>query len=331
MGGYTTACQPARIAEETGSKPQERLTTRRDQELTLGQFARLYLEEYYKVYNARPDFKEQALTSLVRILGHVKLQSVQRSHAYQFISLRSQEVSPATINRGLAVLKNMLSYAVERKYLGSNPLSHLPQLPEKPKVRRVLTWEEERRLIASIAEPTIAAYTAILGETGLRMREALHLTWEHIHIQQRFLTVEKAKNGRTRHVPLSDFALEWFHSLIRVSGCPYVFVRLDTGERWRDPRGPFGKGKRKAGLDWVGFHDLRHFRATQWVMRGVDIRTVQQLLGHSTITMTLRYVHCVPSPGSVLEAQNGEKQEWEKLATNRMGANEERNGRRERT
>ena len=55
------------------------------------------------------------------------------------------------------------------------------------------------------------------------------------------------------------------------------------------------KGREKAGLEWVSFHDLRHFRATQWVMRGVDLRTVQELLGHSNITTTMRYVHFAPS------------------------------------
>src|SRR2546430_10466252 len=44
-----------------------------------------------------------------------------------------------------------------------------------------------------------------------------------------------------------------------------------------------------------GFHDFRHFRASQWVMRGIDLRTVQELLGHRDITTTMRYAHFAPN------------------------------------
>src|SRR6476660_5324741 len=61
----------------------------------------------------------------------------------------------------------------------------------------------------------------------------------------------------------------------------------------------------------VSIHDLRHFRATQWVQRGVDLRTVQELLGHSAIATTMTYAHFAPSHASrsILEAQRSEQQE----------------------
>jgi integrase len=65
------------------------------------------------------------------------------------------------------------------------------------------------------------------------------------------------------------------------------------------------RGKKKGRLEWVGFHDFRHFRATQWIMRGVDIRSVQGLLGHSNIQTTERYVKFVGTHASkaVIEPQ----------------------------
>jgi len=72
-------------------------------------------------------------------------------------------------------------------------------------------------------------------------------------------------------------------------------------------------------LEWIGFHDSRHFQATQWVMRGIDLRTVQELLGHSDITTTMRYSHFAPSHAmrSIAEVQKAEAADVEKArATN---------------
>ena len=63
-----------------------------------------------------------------------------------------------------------------------------------------------------------------------------------------------------RHIPLSNYALRWLAPLVRMIDSPYVFVRVETRQPWRDSREPFAKGKRLADLEWVGLHDLRHFR-----------------------------------------------------------------------
>src|SRR5262245_50085047 len=103
-------------------------------------------------------------------------------------------------------------------------------------------------------------------------------------------------------------------SLTRVGGCLAVFVRVENGTPWHSFQGPFNRAKKSAGLDWVGFHDLRHFGANQWVMQGVDIRTVQELLGHQSITTTMRYAHFAPQHAtqSIGEVQ---KREAERFAS----------------
>jgi integrase len=94
-----------------------------------------------------------------------------------------------------------------------------------------------------------------------------------------------------------------------------------TEQRVRDPRDPFFRGRHKAGLDWVGFHDLRHFRATQWIMRGVDIRSVQGLLGHKHIQTTERCVKYVPNHATrrVIEAQRLEDSEMANVNWQQIG------------
>ena len=84
-------------------------------DLTIEEFSRIYLDDYCRHHNRRPDFKEQALVSINRILGNVRLKDFRQHHADEFVARRSKEVASATINRGLAVLKNMLTRACSLK------------------------------------------------------------------------------------------------------------------------------------------------------------------------------------------------------------------------
>ena len=92
---------------------------------------------------------------------------------------------------------------------------------------------------------------------------------------------------------LSELARQWLDRLVRFVDIPQVFVYPRRRTVWRNPNGPFTAGKNEVGLEWVGFHGLRHFRATQWLMNGVDVNTVKELLGHSDIHTTMRYVHYI--------------------------------------
>jgi integrase len=309
------------IAMGTWPEMKEELARGVEQGVTVSEFSKIYLQDYCRNHNTRPDFKKQALTSITRILGGLPLKDLRRSHAHQFIAKRSREVAPATVNRGLAVLKNMLTFAVEKEHIEVHPLLRFRMLPEEQKALRVMTLEEERKLVEAVAEvdPTIGAYVAVLGETGLRKSEGLNLKWGNVNVQERILAVEETKSGKPRYISLSDFALQWLNSLVRVIGCPHVFVQLEKRDRWRDPRGPFKKGRKAAGLEWVGFHDLRHFRATQWVKLGVDLVTVKELLGHSDMQTTMRYAHFAPSHAkrSILQAQRIEVGEIERQEKNR--------------
>ena len=278
---------------------------------TIREFSEVYLKEYCHARNRRPDFKVQAFTSIKRIMGNVRLNEFSRAHAHHFVNVRSREVSPATVNRGLAVLKNMFSFALDKELVESHPLHRFRLAPEEKRALRILTFEEYRSLVNAVAaqDLVVGVFTAVLGEAGLRKSEALRLRWADVDFKERKLTVAQSKSGKPRYVPLSDFAIQWLNKLVRVIACPYLFVRVETGKPWKDPRGPFKEGSKAAKLAWVhGFHDLRHFRATQWLKNGVDVRTVQELLGHSDIHTTMRYVHYLQEHAveSVREAEKRE-------------------------
>jgi integrase len=183
------------IAMGTWRELKEELYGGSKEDLTVEQFSKIYLDEYCKVHNRRPDFKEETLQTIVAIVGSVRVKDFSRSHAHYFIKQRSKTVKGATVNRGLAVIKNMLTFAIEKEIIDVHPLARFHMLPEEEVALRIPTLEEERRLVAAVMKEnsTIGAYVGILGETGARMQEGLPLQWPLVNLNQRLLTIEETK------------------------------------------------------------------------------------------------------------------------------------------
>ena len=100
-----------------------------------------------------------------------------------------------------------------------------------------------------------------------------------------------AKSGESRSVPMNKVLTEALRA-VRMTGLAteHVFCNL-RGEPYSSSRTAFERAVRKAGLADFTFHDLWHTFASRLVMRGVDLPTVKELLGHKTIAMALRYTH----------------------------------------
>jgi integrase len=302
------------IANGTWPELRRTLTEPPPKPKTVKEFAETYLNDYCNIQNTRPEFKEVTLKSIVRILGDVRVNEISRDHGHQFMKQRRKEVgSNATVNRGFAVLRNMLNFAIDKGIISMNPLDKFKQLREAESVLQFMTLAEERRLVETIiADDHLAGiYCGFLGETALRRNEGLRVKWSHIDYRQRLLTVDASKNFKIRRVPLSDYALELLSKVPRIVRSPYIFTRLETMKPMKMPRESLERARKKAKLEWVGFHDFRHFRASQWVMRDVDLRTVKEYLGHADIHTTMRYAHFAPdhARNRVIDAQRREQEE----------------------
>jgi len=120
------------------------------------------------------------------------------------------------------------------------------------------------------------------------------------------LTIPHSKSGKTRHAPLSEGAIAVLGLLKSWVGSAYVFPSPKVSGEPMDGRNfmvrTYLPALAAATIDGVTWHTLRHSFASRLVMRGVDIRTVQELMGHSTILMTMRYAHL--SPGHLRETVN---------------------------
>jgi integrase len=131
--------------------------------------------------------------------------------------------------------------------------------------------------------------------TGLRRGELFGLTWNNVDLRQKVLTVDSvtSKSTRTRHVPLNATV-----SAALTDWKP----KHATGLVFPGRKGKFWTVKKAwatlldlAEIEGFRWHDMRHDFASQLVMKGIDLNTVRELLGHDRIDTTLRYSHLAPS------------------------------------
>jgi len=140
-------------------------------------------------------------------------------------------------------------------------------------------------------------------------------------MERGILTVPLSKSGRTRHVILSEAALSILRGLSSWMHSPYLFPSpLNLGQPMQGRHfvvKVFEPALEAAMIEGATWHTLRHTFASRAVMAGVDIRTVQELMGHSTITMTMRYAHLSPAHlrAAVNRASLGESMTSSKVGT----------------
>ena len=133
--------------------------------------------------------------------------------------------------------------------------------------------------------------------TGLRRGELFGLLWSDVDLDREILTIQGSgsKSGRTRHVPLNAEALAvfmgWRAPMQRAERL--VFPGRNGG-RLNNVRKAWTGVLEGAGIEEFRWHDLRHTFASRLAMRGVDLNTVRELLGHADYKMTLRYAHLAP-------------------------------------
>jgi site-specific recombinase XerD len=285
--------------QEAIDRYRERKTQARDGTLPqrggdrlLSDFVAEFLDgEKHRMRSFR-DYARQGAVWSERFRGRT-LRSILPLDIQRWASRRAQEVSAATVNRELSLLRRVFNVAIANDLVERNPVKKVRFYRENNARVRFLTNDEETRLRTAIGEE-LWPLVAFALHTGLRQAEQFGLRWVDIDFANRVLTIPRSKHGDARHVHLSDTALAILQATPSRLKSPYVFPSA-TGETARDARNfyhrVFQPALRRARIDNFRWHDLRHTFASRLVMRGADLRSVQELMGHKTITMTLRYSH----------------------------------------
>ena len=227
--------------------------------------------------------------------GNAPLREItqQKIERYLTDSAETRGWNVASRNRYLIMLKAVFTKAVEWGMLASSPAKPIEFLRGQEARTRFLTTEEIERLLAG-ASKRFRPLLVVALHTGMRKGEIFRLRWPDIDFQNGLITVQKSKAGKRRSIPMDETVTEALRALPSRFAQGVVFPSQTTGEELTDVSNIFPLLCDKVGLEGVRFHDLRHTFASHLVMRGVDLRTVQELLGHATLTMTMRYAHLAP-------------------------------------
>jgi integrase len=252
---------------------------------------------YYRVNRAPKSVRrhEMAYRAIKPLFGGKRLSDITPFLVERYKRTRIEEgLSPVTINRELAFLKNLFIMAIDWGKASENPVKQRKTFREDNGRIRFLTEEEETLLLPHCgANLKPLVITAL--HTGFRKSELLSLRSQNVNIRHRLIRVEAgyAKNREVRSVPMNEVLTQTLQdSTLSQSKGPVFRNRM--GQPYRDPDSAFATAVRKAGSTDFKFHDLRHTFASRLVMAGVDLVTVKELMGHKHIAMTLRYAHLAP-------------------------------------
>lgn len=274
---------------------------------SLTRYADDFLVSYAAVHN-RPsevDAKRSILQlHLVPAFGHRPLDSlVTRDVEGLAAHLLGLGLSRKRVNNVLAVLSKLLHRAARPgEPLHGRALPEIRMLKLPPRPHAFLTRDEVAALVAAAPAPW-DAMVLVAAHTGLRLGELRALTWADVDLGGARLRVNAAawryvigppKSGRPRTVDLSAAA----SGALRALG-------PSTGYVWTGPSGGLTnveicrKRLRRIGVRAlgrpVGWHLLRHSFASHLVQAGVSLKVVQELLGHGSLAMTMRYAECAPA------------------------------------
>jgi integrase len=292
---------------------------------TFSQFGDTFLERYAAVHNKaseRSSKRKAIKTYLAATFNAKRLDEITSADFAAFAAAqREKGLSPKTVNNRLLVLHRMLVVAKEWGHEIAVPTLKLLRVPKAS--FDFLTFEEAERLVEAAGRsplPWLRPAVVVALNTGLRVGEVLALRWADVDLKAGRMVVKHSdyygeeddpKSNRWREIPLNTKAREALkaHRHLRSDR---VFCH-DDGERlrYRQVQTPLDHVCELAGLRRVTWHVLRHSFASHLVMRGVVLKSVQELMGHGDLATTMRYAHLAPgytdAAVAALEAPAGQQ------------------------
>lgn len=309
--------------KEEAQKAQSKLTEELsngictiDSKITFREAAETFMRLHVEV-NCKPStsdgYEGYLKNHLNQFFGDMKLVDITPIMVNEFIA---QEVETgrknSTVNKYKKLMSQIFNFMIDNEVIVKNPLARIKSLKEeKNEEIRALSTEETQILLSKTKEIYPDFYPLLFTAlfTGMRQGELMGLTWDSINWHTNKITIDKnfthgrvgtPKTGKTRRIDMSQelakVLREW-----RLA-CPNGKLNLvfPNGDGcYQDANNMikrrFKPALRRAGIDEIRFHDLRHTYASLLLANGAPMKYVQSQLGHASITMTMDlYTHLLP-------------------------------------
>jgi integrase len=266
------------------------------------QTSKRFFIEAFKIYFGKD--------TLLANIPYVELETY-RNHLRKFQNQRGRMLTDATVNRKISCLRHMFKKAVEWDMVGKNPFdkgSSLLLAENNQRDRyleedeidalldacstKIIKFPESKKHIKQMTRKDIHYLRDIVEctlNTGMRRSEILSLKWEQI--RGNFIYLRKTKTSKSRQIPINDDLAALFKRMRKRQGLKSQYVFIYQGTRIKDVKNGYNAALKRAGIMDANFHTLRHTFASHFVMRGGSLKALQEILGHKTLTMTMRYAH----------------------------------------
>ncbi len=236
----------------------------------------------FERFNCGKPFEETTTMDLRRFLLHLK---------------RDKEYAARSLHRKICSLKSFFKFLKKEGLISTNPTENIesPKIPKS--LPKTITIEETLKLLATPDKPRDKTILYLLYGTGMRVSELSNLNIEQIDLKDKTIHVIGGKGGKDRIIPFPNEIIKILEDYIITRGSPQdsAFILNRSGNRLtpRSIQRIVKKYKNAANLldKTLTPHTLRHAFATHLLSNAVDIRVIQELLGHASLSTTQLYTH----------------------------------------
>ncbi|WP_312798593.1 tyrosine-type recombinase/integrase [Tianweitania sp.] len=274
---------------------------RRKASPTMKEFGERFLDDHVASHckaSTHGEYKRSVELFINPKLGSHRLIDITRADVVELH--QSMRATPYQANRTLGVLSIMFTVAHTWgvRTDGVNPCWKVKRYKEV-KRERYLTPEELARLGKVLREADgereAASCIQLLLLTGCRLGEIQTLKWDYVDLDAGLLRLPDSKTG-AKLVAIGEAAVDVFKAISKCKNNPYVITGTIEGQHLTDMQKPWRRLRKRAKLDGLRIHDLRHSFASDALQLGEDLTMIGRLLGHTQVQTTARYAHLKTDP-----------------------------------
>lgn len=299
--GYIYSNSYREVKERLAKCKIDKTAAHTDSNMPLCKYLSIWLDEERAIKITTKQIYQSYIDNHInRVLGDIPLRKLNADLLQQFVN--GLDLSPSTVKAIYSTLHSALAAAEEKELISG--ITRRIRIPKKEKsIVRVLTPSEQQRLEKALDEQGEIGVLICLY-TGLRIGELCALRWSDIDFENAVLAVNgtqartangveilspKSRSSR-REIPLPPFLLQKIQALPKES--EFVLSHKGKPVDVRTYRRHFKSILEQAELPDIKYHSLRHTFATRALEVGMDYKTLSEILGHSTVSITLHlYAH----------------------------------------